>query len=141
MNTFTNSIVRSAATSAEKSALQILIAEDNDDLRQILTFLIPSLGIHGHFAANGKEALEIISTVGANNFDAILSDIEMPVMNGFEFLIKLREQKFNPPFIFMTAAPTRENLNRAAELGITDILEKPFDGDALLLRLNKALQI
>ncbi len=64
-----------------------------------------------------------------------------PKMDGFEFLTKLRQHGFNLPFIFMTAAPTTENLSRAADLGIKNILEKPFSVEDLQLCLNKILHL
>ena len=121
-------------------AYRILVAEDNDDLRQILADVINLIGIQSQFAINGKQAFDIIQSQAPGHFDAILSDISMPEMDGFEFLIKLRQNSFNQPFIFMTAAPTVENVSRAALLGITHILEKPFDVEELRRCLIRVLE-
>ena len=129
------------APSVNRPALRILIAEDNEDLRQILEYLISSFGMQTQIAVNGQQAFEIICSKKPDYFDAILSDIDMPLMNGFELLTQLQKNNFRQPFIFMTAAATIENTKRALELGIKYILEKPFEVETLKDCLKKALQI
>lgn len=118
---------------------RILIAEDNEDLREFLAYLMNFYDYSYQIAANGKEALQLILSNDSGDFDLVLSDIDMPLMNGFEFFRALRAEGFNIPFILMTASLTEVSLNLATELGIQDILEKPFGMSEFQQRLNQAL--
>ncbi|MEO8234085.1 MAG: response regulator [Flavobacterium sp.] len=112
---------------AEKVAcnkqLKILIVEDNA-INQLVTKRLIEKNKHTwQIANNGFEALAIIEN---NNFDLILMDINMPIMNGFEASKELRKRGKTIPIIALTASDKQEINIEAKECGINDILVKPF---------------
>jgi len=113
---------------------QILVAEDFEDCRLLMTLYLRQLGYAVTEAGNGEEALE---RVKFNRPDLILMDISMPRMNGLEALSVL---KGNPdtrdiPIVIMTAHVQRSQTNDALRAGAVDVIFKPFN----LLQLGNAL--
>ena len=103
----------------------VLVVEDKASLTQMLQFLFLSKGLSVQIAFNGKEALE---KVGGISPDLILLDIMMPQMDGFEVLERL---KGNPdtagiPVIMLTARKSREDMEKARNLGAVEYITKPF---------------
>lgn len=123
--------------STEVKEETILIVEDNYDLRDYLSFiLLPHYNIIT--AENGQEGLEKLAIT---NCQLILSDVMMPIMDGFEFLekVKANDKWRGLPFIMLTARaemPTRLN---ALRVGVDDYLLKPFDEEELLVRVKNLL--
>ena len=105
----------------------ILIADDSNI---ILNFLEKS--IHDEFsilkARNGREAIDIIKN---NNLYAILLDLNMPSLNGFEVLNYLKEQNLMDkiPVVIITGDDTEETIKKAFNYGVLDVLNKPFTED------------
>jgi len=124
-------------TPADVKEETILIVEDNFDLRDYLTYILsPYYNIIT--AENGQEGLEKLPTA---NCQLILSDVMMPIMDGFEFLkkVKAHDKWRGLPFIMLTARaeiPTRLN---ALRIGVDDYLLKPFDEEELLVRVKNLL--
>ena len=115
----------------------ILIVEDNYDLRDYLSYiLLPHYNIIT--AENGLEGLEKLPTA---NCQLILSDVMMPVMDGFEFLerVKANEQWRGLPFIMLTARAEMQTRLNALRIGVDAYLLKPFDEDELLARVKNLL--
>ena len=111
----------------------ILVVEDNIDLLYNLKLLLESNNYKTNTAKNGKEALEILSTLEEIP-DIIISDIMMPEMDGYEFF---REISNNPrwnriPFLFLSALITPKDIRFGKLLGADDYLTKPFDEKDLL---------
>jgi putative two-component system response regulator len=122
----------------------ILIVEDNQVLREGLCDILAFEGFNVLAGGNGQEALD---QMGDANPDLILSDISMPVMDGYEFYSSVRA---NPewvtiPFIFLTARGERDDILKGRDLGVEDYLVKPLTRDELLTairgRLNRSQQI
>jgi twitching motility two-component system response regulator PilG len=106
-------------------AKTVLVVEDKASLTQMLQFLFLSKGLSVQIAYNGQEALEkVISIVPS----LILLDIMMPQMDGFEVLEKLKENPAtsNIPVIMLTARKSREDMQRARDLGAVEYITKPF---------------
>ncbi len=103
----------------------VLVVEDKASLTQMLQFLFLSKGLNVQIAYNGKEALE---KAGTTPPDLILLDIMMPQMDGFEVLEKLKENPAtsNIPVIMLTARKSREDMQRARDLGAVEYITKPF---------------
>ena len=117
----------------------ILIVDDNADMREYLTRLLHPFFIT-FTAKNGQEA---ISKIGSKKPDLILSDIMMPVMDGKEMLIKIKE---NPettriPVIFLSARADNEAKIDGFEAGADDYLVKPFSTEELLIKVRALLKI
>lgn len=103
----------------------ILVVEDKASLTQMLQFLFLSKGLNVQIAFNGKEALEKAGSIVPS---LILMDIMMPEMDGFEVLEKLKEnpETVNIPVIMLTARKSREDMQKARDLGAVEYITKPF---------------
>ena len=109
--------------SSEKKT--VLVVEDRASLSQMLQFLFLSKGLNVQIAFNGKEALEKVTNLAPN---LILLDIMMPQMDGFEVLEKLQENQETAgiPVIMLTARKSREDMQKAKDLGAVEYITKPF---------------
>jgi YesN/AraC family two-component response regulator len=106
-------------------SLSILFVEDEDCIVDMLTKTFRALHIDFDTARNGQEAIEQIKN---KNYDVIVTDVNMPVMNGFELIKHVRgELKLTVPIYIMSAYAAIEYTNKATELGIEHYLKKPFD--------------
>ena len=106
-------------------AKTVLVVEDKASLTQMLQFLFLSKGLSVQIAFNGKEALEKASSIVPS---LILLDIMMPEMDGFEVLEKLKKDPVtsNIPVIMLTARKSREDMQKAKDLGAVEYITKPF---------------
>ncbi len=115
----------------------VLIVEDEEDLNEILADLLSPICDKILTASNGEEALQLIETFP--EICAVLSDIKMPKMDGFELLRQIRSN-FNPvPFVILTAYGDSQNYLKAIQLNATDFLEKPFDQNAVMTIMQRAI--
>ncbi len=125
-------------TKASHSALKILLVEDHQTMRE---FLANELSNHQIIQSqNGKEALELLSTwlVEKSLPDLIISDVMMPVMDGFEMLheIKSHDRLGAIPIIMLTARSGIEDKIEALRIGVDDYIAKPFDMRELVTRIE-----
>src|SRR5690349_15953543 len=86
---------------AESGKRTVLVVDDADDIRTIITVLIQGRGHHVVPAENGKQALQALENGG--KVDLILLDVMMPEMDGFETLYRMRERGVNIPVVMLTA--------------------------------------
>jgi signal transduction histidine kinase/DNA-binding response OmpR family regulator len=123
---------------AEISKPQILVVEDNHDLRQYLQLILYDK-YQVILAGNGKEALEKLAT---RNPQLVVSDIMMPIMNGLELLksIKRNDQLRHLPVILLTAQKHNDVKIEALRIGVDDYLTKPFKNDELIARVDNLVQ-
>lgn len=117
---------------------QILIVEDSAQIRSIIA---QSLILEGYDTEQAKDGLDGLSKLEIKVPDLILSDINMPRMDGLEFFKAVRE---NPewtaiPFVFLTSHSTPEDVQRGRELGVEDYLTKPIEPDDLVKIINARL--
>ena len=128
---------------SEKSikGLHILLAEDNELNMEIAEFMLQNEGADVTKAWNGQEAVELFRKSKPGEFDVILMDIMMPVMNGYEAtkLIRSldREDARMIPIIAMTANAFTEDRLRAKEAGMDEHISKPVDVKLLLKVIHK----
>lgn len=109
---------------------KILVVEDDRMLLELIIEILSNSGFRPAGAANGKEALEVLKSEGA---DLIICDVLMPVMDGYEFLKEVRENAMNYiPFILLTGKTERADFRRGMELGADDFIPKPFTEEELL---------
>ncbi len=115
--------------------LHFLVAEDNDINAEILSELLEIEKATCEIAENGRFALERFTNAAMNEFDAILMDVQMPVMNGYEATRKIRELKRpdarNIPIIAMTANAFAEDVKEAIDAGMNAHIAKPIDMELL----------
>ena len=123
---------------SEKSikGLHILLAEDNELNMEIAEFVLQNEGADVTKAWNGQEAVELFRKSGPDEFDVILMDIMMPVMNGYEATKIIRsldrEDAKAVPIIAMTANAFTEDRIRAKEAGMDEHIAKPVDAKLLV---------
>ncbi len=122
-----------------KNDYTVLIAEDEDVNFLFIDTLLESydLNIITIHAKNGAEAVEICSN--NNNIDLILMDIKMPVLNGYDATIQIKEFLPNIPIVAQTAYSTNEDRNNALDSGCIDFISKPIDNLTLKAIIDKYL--
>ena len=136
---FVNSIEK-----ADFSGLHFLVAEDNDINAEILMELLGAEGADCEIAENGKLALERFCESAEDEFDAILMDVQMPVMNGYEATKAIRalerEDAVTIPIIAMTANAFAEDVKDALNSGMNAHVAKPVEMDIVREKLGHYLK-
>ena len=131
----------------EKTAKpSILLVEDNTDLQRYIQLILEE-EYQVIVAENGKVALERLATYQKNNgkitktIDLIISDLMMPVMDGYQLLTELKtsDKTEQIPTIMLTARAGRDDRLQALRLGVDDYLVKPFDQEVLKIRIKNLL--
>ena len=115
----------------------ILVADDDADIRDILSETLNSLGSRVITAANGRECLDKVDKEAP---ELVLLDIEMPVKNGLEVLKELRQRGRDTTAIMITAYGSIERAVQAMKEGAFDFITKPFDLDHIAIVVEKALE-
>ena len=132
--------------SDEKSikGLHILLTEDNELNMEIAEFMLQNEGADVEKAWNGQEAVELFKKSEPGEFDVILMDIMMPVMNGYEAAKMIRslerEDAKKVPIIAMTANAFTEDRIRAKEAGMDEHIAKPVDVGLLIKVIHKLVK-
>ena len=114
---------------------RILIVDDEESFRNVLTVILRKEGYEVEGAANGEEGLNKISNAA---FDHVLCDIRMPKMDGLEFLRESQKAGAEAPVIMMSAYGTVDTAIEAMKFGAYDYISKPFKPDEIILTLKKA---
>lgn len=116
----------------------ILAVDDSASMRQMVTFTLKGAGYDVQEACDGSEALEIAKQ---QKFDLVLSDVNMPVMDGIAFVTELRklsEYKF-VPVLMLTTESAGDKKMEGKKAGATGWIIKPFNPDQLLNTIKKVL--
>lgn len=116
--------------------MKALIVEDDRLLRETIGESINAL-FQCDFAIDGEEGLDLALQ---NIYDAIILDIMLPNMDGYEVLKQLRKQGVNTPVLFLTAKDSIDDKIKGFKIGADDYIVKPFHGEELLLRLEAILR-
>ena len=118
---------------------KVLTVDDSPSVRKMVEFSLKTKGYVMGSAGNGQEALDLL---GQEPFDAIVLDVNMPVMNGLEFLEKRMENDAFAaiPVIMLTTEGQDEDRDKALSLGATAYIIKPFKPSQLLDLLEEFLQ-
>lgn len=114
----------------------LLIVDDEQSYRQLLTLVFEGDGHHIRTAMNGREALLMLADEPA---DVIISDVKMPDMDGIELLRAVRGEIADIGVVLMTAFASVETAREAFKLGADDFIQKPFDVEELRIIVKKAL--
>jgi two-component system chemotaxis response regulator CheY len=117
---------------------KMLTVDDSPSVQKLVKFTLKAKGFEVSCAGDGMEALDLLEE---ESFDAIILDINMPRMNGLEFLktIKANEQYAEIPVIMLTTEGQDEDKDRAVSLGATAYMVKPFKPTQLLSLLERIL--
>lgn len=113
----------------------ILIADDNDEIREIVRILLESEGFNVLEAVNGDDAVNKVD----ENIDLIILDIMMPIKSGFKACVEIRE-KSSAPILFLTAKSQDSDKCMAFSVGSDDFLSKPFSYTELISRVKALLR-
>jgi two-component system response regulator PilR (NtrC family) len=116
---------------------EILIVDDEQSYRQLLTLVFQEEGHNIRTAMNGRQALALLQQEPAH---VIVSDVKMPDMDGIEMLRSLRETQPEIGVILMTAFASVDTAREAFKLGADDFIQKPFDVEELKLIVRKTLE-
>ena len=124
------------STIVPHSTPTILVVDDTLTMRELLSYSLTQLGFQCLTARDGREALHVLAQVG--QVDCIFTDLEMPVMNGFEFIQECRSHypKSKLPIVVLSSRNGQKHRDLAQKLGANDYLTKPFLEHQLIQVLN-----
>lgn len=120
----------------QTEAQLVAIVDDDEDVRNAVHAVLKSAGLSPRSFASAEEFL---GSGKRSETACLISDIEMPGMNGLELQARLAEDGGRIPIIFITAYGNTRTRTRAMKAGALDFLEKPFDDEILLERVRTAL--
>jgi len=116
----------------------VMIADDEENVRVLLQEVLEGEGYEVLIADNGAKAVNIVSKL---NVDCVLLDVRMPVLDGLEAFLKIKEISPDLPVIFLTAYGSSDLAIKAMKKGAYDYLTKPFDMEELKIKVKKALDL
>ena len=116
---------------------KILLADDDDSLRRVLEFQLQEASFEVVAVSNGAQALEMFS---GNDFDCVITDWRMPQLSGLDFIQRAGAIRSETPIIVITAFGDVETAVTAMRSGAFDFISKPFDRQAILMTVEKALK-
>ncbi|MEK7725502.1 MAG: response regulator [Acidobacteriota bacterium] len=124
-----------------KANVNVLIVDDSPSVRQVNSTLVKNAGWKPILARDGLEALEIIQTFRELP-DVILTDVEMPKMDGYELLASLkRNEKLRAiPVIMITSRSGDKHRRKAYDLGVSDYITKPYEEAVLVRKVKKLIE-
>ncbi len=117
--------------------MRILVVEDEEDMRNLLSERLQAEGYAVDSCSNGTEAVEYL-TLGS--YDGAVMDIMLPKMNGHSVLKTIRDKKIYTPVMFLSALNDAEDIVSGLDGGADDYMTKPFDFDVLLARIRAMLR-
>jgi two-component system response regulator AtoC len=117
------------------SELDVLVVDDEEDIRHMLTMLLEKENYRVETATDGQKALQELMIA---DYDLVICDVRMPDLGGLELLDELEERGIETTVIVMSAFGNRELALEAIEHGAYDYIDKPFNNDEILLTIEKA---
>ena len=115
------------------SQIRILLVEDDKNLGMVLKAYLDSKGYLATLCSNGEEALTAFNSIA---FDFCITDIMMPIMDGFTLAKELKAKQPALPLVFLSAKKDQEDILEGFRLGADDYITKPFSMDELLARIQ-----
>jgi two-component system chemotaxis response regulator CheY len=120
--------------------MRVLVVDDSGVMRKIISRALGELGINDvEEAADGQIALDLINASGP--FDLLITDWNMPVMNGLELVQSLRSSGCTIPIIMVTTKSEKESVLQAIQAGVNDYVIKPFERDMLRLKIERLVPV
>ncbi len=116
---------------------KILIVEDDSELRRLFSHVLIKNGYSVSEASNGKEALDMVN---AGYFDLIITDIMMPIMDGYEFVRELRQSGDITPVLMITAKDAFDDMRLGFLSGTDDYMVKPINVNEMVVRVQALLR-
>lgn len=124
---------RSSGPNKSIEGIRILVVEDSPDNQLLIEVMLKRHKVKLEFANNGEEGIQKAT---ASNFDIILMDIQMPIMDGYMAVKKLRERSYRGPIIALTAHAMNEEREKCLNAGCNDFLSKPIDLKQLVEKVS-----
>lgn len=118
--------------------VRVLLVEDGEDNAKLARFCLTREGVEVERVENGQEALDRVSS--DEDFDLILMDIQMPIMDGYEATRRLRDRGLSTPIIAATASALIEDRQRCIDLGCNDFIAKPYRRADMVAKCAQVLQ-
>lgn len=119
-----------------KRKLKVLIAEDNVSNQALMRIYVKSFGGIPHIAANGKEAVQEFME---QDFDVVLMDIDMPVLDGFNATSQIRSKNKKVPIIAVTVYDDTEYIKKSKQIGMNDYIAKPYPRQELFRAIQQSV--
>jgi len=116
---------------------KILVVDDEDGIRDLIS---DALSIGGFEVENSPDGLQALKTIRDHRFDLLILDVNMPKMDGFALLEKLRTDGIDTLVIMLSARGQKVDINQGLRLGADDYMTKPFGLEELSLRINAILK-
>ena len=120
-----------------ESSASALVAEDDDQMAEVLRFMLEREGFSVHLAPDGRTALKLIDTVQAPAI--VLLDVMLPHVDGYELLARMRGSASwrSVPVIIVSARSQEQDIVRGLDAGADDYIAKPFKPDELRARIRR----
>jgi DNA-binding response OmpR family regulator len=115
----------------------VLLVEDDKDLGPLLKQYLELNDFDVHLRTNGKEARQALKEL---SYNIVLTDVMMPVEDGFTFAENIVQHYPDTPFLFITARKLKQDVIKGLKIGADDYIIKPFDADELILRIRNILR-
>ncbi|MFP4081838.1 MAG: ATPase, T2SS/T4P/T4SS family [Candidatus Aminicenantes bacterium] len=125
-----------SSSSLDQDGKRILVVEDDEDMKNLISRFLKSKNYELYYAQDGIEAL---LEIGKTQFDLILSDINMPNLDGMKLLEMLTQKAIKTPVILITSRTAEQDEIKGLSLGAVDYIKKPLSKDMLLLRVQRVL--
>ena len=119
------------------AGIRLLVAEDNEVNRLVLDDMLAYEGAQAVMVDNGRQAVDAVVAQGAEAFDLVLMDIQMPEMDGYEAARRLRDLAPGLPVVAQTAHALADEIERCRAAGMVDQLTKPIDGEKLVAMVRR----
>ena len=116
---------------------KILVVDDEDGIRDLIS---DALSIGGFEIESSPDGLQALKTIRDHRFDLLILDVNMPKMDGFALLEKIRTDGIDTPVIMLSARGQKVDINQGLRLGADDYITKPFGLEELSLRINAILK-
>lgn len=130
-------IIENQTGGKAQTKARILVVDDDPDLREFISFI---LSANGYDVTSTGDGIDAIVTLSKQSFDLILSDVDMPNLDGFKLLETVINKGIETPVVFITARDNAKDEIKGYELGAEDYIRKPIHKNTLLLRISNILK-
>ena len=120
-----------------KKKISVLLVDDDPNMQRMVSIFFAKDDINLDIAENGRSALKRISE---NNYDILITDMQMPLMDGMELIGKIKKLKYKFPIIVISAFSQEDVINKYKTIGAFEVIQKPFDSKRLKQVIEKAIK-
>ncbi len=122
--------------------LRVLVVDDSSTMRRIIVNVLTQLGISTDYIHEAEDGLVALGKVKTNSYDVILTDWNMPKMNGLQFVLNVRRlpKYATTPILMITTEGGKSEVVEALKSGVNNYIVKPFNADILKAKLEPILK-